>query len=325
MTACEVLDQLVLLRQIFENKERAGFDDYFYSLEKLPIGRKEYWFLYFTSTTGSLQQMVLTFGKSNPSATVNLINTPAAEEHTVFGWFYDLRKNVFASSNAELGADKAQCRLEGRWNDGGFEFRKKPPNHELTVKNVCRLVLSVPANGPAQESYALLSIPKTSIGANLYNAYFDVKGTLNEKKFNGKAYVQKVVLTAPFVPWDWGRITFRDGSILDFLVVKLGVENAAKEIFSQATFYHAGKNETMKFNGVAATKKSGFFRVNANGFSLSARIYAEMPFVMQSVGRFLYDEHLVKLISFSLPSKNIGLSDLGGGIGLIERARGYML
>jgi len=51
----------------------------------------------------------------------------------------------------------------------------------------------------------------------------EANGIIDDKKFKGSAYLQKVRVQAPSVPWYWGILHFSDGSYLDWFLPHLSL------------------------------------------------------------------------------------------------------
>ena len=56
--------------------------------------------------------------------------------------------------------------------------------------------------------------------SSLCQKNYDFKGKLDGKKLSGKAYLQKVVAVLPLAPWNWVRLHFSNGDIVDFFTAK---------------------------------------------------------------------------------------------------------
>jgi len=94
-----------------------------------------------------------------------------------------------------------------------FSFRKMKQGYELEIAELSTTVKLL--QDRARSDYVRY-LPKLSPFYR-YNKYLPFTGVLHGSEVEkGFAFIQKVNLHMPFIPWRWGRVFFEDGSQLDF-------------------------------------------------------------------------------------------------------------
>jgi len=202
------------LSRMLKAQDFGGLDDFFFAREELVPGGKEYWFIDVVSTQGDKAQLVLTFGCSDAKATVNSREAKSGTVAAV-GWFYSNKKKVFLDRPVVLESSKGTLKTDS------FAFTGAYPSYDLVVDKKTRLHFTKQKEGVAYEAHPCTA---KDLGVGLLNMYLDARGTIDGRPFKGVGYVQKVVVVAPFIPWNWLRVVFRDKSVLDVFVAKLGVQ-----------------------------------------------------------------------------------------------------
>lgn len=298
------------LAKMLKAQDFGGLDDFFFAREELIPGGKEYWFIDVVSTQGDKAQLVLTFGCSDAKATVNSREAKAGTVAAV-GWFYSDRKKVFLDRPVVLESSK------GLLAAGAFTFSGKYPSYDLVVDKRTRLHFTKQKKGVAYEAHPCTA---QDLGVGLLNMYLDATGTIDGKPFKGVGYVQKVVVVAPFIPWNWLRVVFPDKSVLDVFVAKLGVQSVEYRVLS-TSIYRLASGKTYQLSGSRFRKLDGDrWLLEGDGFAAYLKTYAFKPFMLRGRGEFHYDEYLVECDDFVFKGKT-----KRGGIGMIEDAYGFMI
>ncbi|OIO38392.1 MAG: hypothetical protein AUJ71_03095 [Candidatus Omnitrophica bacterium CG1_02_49_16] len=296
--------------RMLRQHEFGTLDDFLFGRETLPPGGKEYWFFDVVSTSGDKTQLVLTFGCSDAKT---LVNAHAAQAGNVaaVGWFFCGKKKVFLEKSLPLQTSKAGLKT------GSFEFKGAFPSYELAVGRKTRLKLSKPRNGLV---YNASPISAKNLGIGMLTMYLDVRGKIDGKKFEGVGYIQKVIVVAPFIPWNWLRITFADRSVLDVFVARLGIGSLDYTVVNHAT-YTLASGRIYRLKGAQIRRLAADrWLLEGQGFAAYLTTYAFKPFVLKGRGEFHYDEYLVQCKDFAFG--NFTKQD---GIGMIENAYGFML
>jgi hypothetical protein len=287
-----------------------GLDDFFFRREKLIPGGKEYWFMDVVSTQGDRAQLVLTFGCSDVKASVNSHEAKGGDVAAV-GWFYSDRKRIFLDRSLALESSRGMLKTRA------FTFSGAYPSYDLFVDSRTRLHFSKPRKGIVYEAHPCSA---QDLGVGLLNLYLDARGTIDGRPFRGVGYVQKVVVVAPFIPWNWLRVVFPDKSVLDVFVARLGVEGMQYPVVSTG-MYRLSSGKTFKLTGSRFRKLAGNrWLLEGDGYSAYLKTYAFKQFMLRGRGEFRYDEYLVECEDFVFKKKS-----KKGGIGMIEDARGFMI
>jgi hypothetical protein len=298
------------LAKMLKAQDFGGLDDFFFRREELVPGGKEYWFIDVVSTQGDKAQLVLTFGCSDAKASVNSHETAAGTVAAV-GWFYSDKKKVFLDKSVVLDSAK------GLLQTSAFTFSGKYPSYDLVVDRKTHLHFTKQKKGIAYEAHPCTA---KDLGVGLLNMYLDAKGQIDGKPFKGVGYVQKVVVVAPFIPWNWLRVVFKDKSVLDVFVARLSVKSVEYRVLS-TSIYRLASGKTFNLSGSRFKKLEGDrWLLEGDGFAAYLKTYAFKPFMLRGRGEFHYDEYLVECTDFVYKGK-----ELQGGIGMIEDAYGFMI
>ncbi len=295
--------------RVLRQRNLAKLDDFFFGRQALPPGGKEYWFIDLASTTGDKAQLVLTFGSSHFKTRVNGQDAQN-EKVAAVGWYHSGKRKVFLEKSLLLETGKGVLKTDA------FTFRGAYPSYDLVAGKAAAIKFSKPARGLPYEALAI------SVGAlefKMYNLYLDASGTIGGKKFAGSAYVQKVVVVAPFIPWNWARLVFEDSSALDFFAVRPQRRDIGANLFHSAT-YRLASGKTVKLSDCRLRRLAkDRWLLEGKGVTAYMKTYAFKPFVIKGRGEFHYDEYMVECTDFAF--KNVRKQ---AGIGLIEDAYGFM-
>jgi len=298
------------LTKMLKAQDFGGLDDFFFAREELIPGGKEYWFIDVVSTQGDKAQLVLTFGCSDAKASVNSHETKGGDVAAV-GWFYSKSKKVFLDKTVPLESSKGMLKTEA------FTFSGKYPSYDLVVDKKTHLHFTKQKKGVAYEAHPCTA---KDLGVGLLNMYLDAKGEIDGKPFKGVGYVQKVIVVAPFIPWNWLRVVFPDKSVLDVFVARLGVQNVEYRVLS-TSIYRLASGKTFQLSGSRFKKlEADRWLLEGDGFAAYLKTYAFKPFMLKGRGEFHYDEYLVECTDFVFKGE-----EKQGGIGMIEDAYGFMI
>lgn len=151
-----------------------------------------------------------------------------------------------------------------------------------------------------------------------YNSYLPFKGRIKGEETKGMAFVQKVILDMPFIPWLWGRTFFENGARFDFYEPRV-----VKPVFKALNFKDA--ENTYRFNVGTEIEIEGRTDMPSwnlsgkteNGEELSARMEAHSR--AQNVfatkrSTFIYNEYPARLTEFEIKKGSetlLSLEDMG--------------
>ncbi len=311
-------------------------DPMFFCFEDLPFFGKEYWFMKFTPTAPrDSRQILAMFGRATEDLEINrkkIISEESGKGRAGFmsSWYFDQRKREIIDDRCEIKISGGN--IESNSSNAKITMRGKFPKYKLIIKkhgkDVCNLEITKPTRD--ENVYEFESFFKAFAGFALINLNFNFNGKLNGKKIHGKCYVQKVIVVGPLVPWYWGRITFENGSVLKYYLPRIELLGVDYKLISQFIFYDSRTGKKHNFNGLNVKKLNGKlprFMVSDSGGNISIIIdtYSSHKFIFKKIGAFNYSEFLGKVKYMYVSGKNIDVSKLGNGIGLVEEASGYVL
>ena len=329
------------LERLFRKKEKKkAIDKFFYSFDELPILGKEYWFMKFTSDTGSKAQLLFMFGRSAGDMSLNgkyiedkQLGPNKYKGYTV-GWSYDNKQKSIVNDLGTIEMSDNKIDIENGSVSSCFcgTFPKYNLRISKNNKEICNLKIIEPKKGNL--SFEIYEEYKAFFGYNLINLFFDFEGKLFNKKFKGKCYVQKVVVVGPFIPWRWGRIVFKNGSILTYFTANLEILGLKYNKSMNSTYYDSISKKLYDYHDIEVYAFPGsdgkvrwIVESKKNDLSIYMKSYGKEVFDFKRMGKFRYVEYLVEVIDFSLNlnNKNIGMKEVGGGIGVVEDTQGYVI
>ena len=328
------------IERLFIRKEkRKAVDSIFFSFDELPLFGKEYWFMKFTSDTGSKTQLLFMFGRSAGDVEINgkyLENKKlSSDKHHgyVVSWAYDDKQKSIVDDHSTIKISKTSIDVKNKSVFASFSgcFPKYNLNISKNDKEICSLKIIEPENETLK--FEICENYKAFFGYDLVNLYFDFKGKLFGKDFSGKCYVQKVVVVGPFIPWRWGRIVFKNNSILTYFIPNLEVLGLEYRIDPYFSYYDSVSKKNYNYTDVDAYAfpcanecTKWIVTGNKNNLFICMTSYSHETFRFKKWSNFTYIEYLVEVIDFSLTfdGKNISLKDVGGGIGMVEDTGGYV-
>ncbi len=329
------------LERLFKKKQkRKAIDKFFYTFDELPILGKEYWFMKFTSDTGSKTQFLFMFGRSAGDISLNgkYIKDkqlgPNKYNGYGVGWAYKDKQKSIVNDLGTIEISDNKLNIEN--GPVSSCFCGTFPKYNLRVsknnKEICNLKITEPKKGDL--SFEIYEEHKAFFGYDLINLFFDFEGKLFNKKFKGKCYVQKVVAVGPFIPWRWVRIVFKNGSILTCFTANLEILGLKYNKSLCSTYYDSVSKKLYDYPDIEIYAFPGsdgkvrwIVESRKNDLYACMKSYGKEVFDFKRKGNFTYVEYLVEVIDFSLKlnKKNIGLKEVRSGIGVVEDTRGYSI
>jgi hypothetical protein len=316
-------------------KREKNIDAWIFNPVNLPKFGKEFWFMQFVSTDKNAnEQIFLTFGHSEGKVKVNSMTLDSDKLDQLFAsvcWAYQDKKISILNNASKFSSDRHELRL--KTSDTDISFKGSYPNYTITIKKGGKIIskLNLFELKTKQDKYEFYEYFKGIFGSEIINLYMNFEGTLNRKKIRGRALVQKVIYTGPFIPWKWGRLTFNNGSTMEFFNVRLGGKRLNYRINSDLNLSDRKTGKKIHLEGVMVEEIKGtpFWIVQNEDKKLKIVLesYSEEDFTFKGLGKFWYREHLVKIIyfNFEIDGRVIDLSELGGGIGMLENTAGHMI
>src|SRR3989344_11565 len=267
-------------------------------------------------------------------------------------WFCDGREMhedfVVTPSNITIEGDgeRMLSANESAFSQKGEQFRVFIDGKQAKVDFKCMMDPSCP---PIHKDHNFLR----TLGYNILKINrLSLSGTIKQhgktEKIRGTAYFQKVFVTGPVIPWQWGLVHFGNGSYLSYNIGRLGHSLFAEhhspldiKLRKKLEYYDA-KSKTMHlFRDVTISRTKG----RHPAFILEAENAAaggeRLEITLQSYSRALwrlpksqrhslntlyYHEFCVNVEDFSFESKGnkLALKDVGGGRGNCEDSKGML-
>ena len=324
-----LFESLHSLNDFLGYKNYRAADDFFFKFEKLPSFGKEHWFLYFVDPS-SKRQLVATFGRSVEDMDINRVRIKTGTGGGIEAdcaaviWYFDGKKKVLLNkkTRTHIGRWGKSNSLNFHSGKNKFDFMGKYPDYSMRYdsggKNMFSLKIMKSSKGRPFEIQNMLA---GRMGFGLVNIYFDFVGSLMGKKFEGKCYVQKVILTSPFIPWNWGRF-YTDCGILDFFTIYSPFLPAKIKLFTNVHYYdyRAGKMSYFKDLNIEKSPDSTHWHIYGKDYSLFAKAYSSHPFTFKGIGKFTYLEYFSEALDLTIKGRNCGK-----GTGIIEDAYGFVI
>ncbi|MCK4730023.1 MAG: hypothetical protein KAT28_01770 [Candidatus Aenigmarchaeota archaeon] len=327
------------LERLFKKKEkRKAIDKFFYSFDELPILGKEYWFMKFISEGGSKTQFFFMFGRTTGDMTLNgkyikdkQLGPNKYNGYSV-GWGYDNKQKSIVNDLGSIEISDNKINIEN--GSVSSYFSGTFPKYNLKVsknnKEICNLKITEPKDKSLK--FEFCEYHKAFFGYDLINLYFDFEGKLFNKKFKGKCYIQKVVAVGPFIPWRWARVIFKNKSVLTYFEINPEIfglkynkclsyyDSVSKKTYDYLDMdIHDFPGSDGKVRWIVESKKNDLY--------ICMKTYGKEVFDFKRKGNFIYIEYLVEVTDLSLKinNKNIGLKNVGRGVGIVEDTRGYVI
>jgi len=325
--------------RLFKKKEkRKAIDKFLYSFDELPILGKEYWFMKFTSDTGLKTQFFFMFGRSTGDMTLNgkcikdeQLGPNKYNGYSV-GWGYDNKQKSIVNELGSIEISDNKINIENGSVSSCFCGSYPKYNLKLSKNNkeICNINITEPRDKSLK--FEFCEYHKAFFGYDLVNIYFDFNGKLFNKKFKGKCFIQKVVAVGPFIPWRWVRIIFKNKSVLTYF--EINPELFGLKYNKCLSYYDSVSKKTrdymdMDIHGFPGSdgKIRWIVESRKNNLYVCMKTYGKEIFEFKRKGTFIYIEYLVEVtdLSLNIGNKNIELKDVGGGIGLVEDTKGYVI
>ncbi len=309
----------------------------FFCFENLPTYGKEYWFMKFVSTDPEDdRQLLAMFGSGTNNLKINSKNIDFksckdGRNGFMTSWFFDNKKQLVFDDACKISiSDNTITAFDE--NNTRIRYSGTYPEYYFdTVKDkikICSLKITPPKD--KSNPFKFEHFFKGLFGFAFINLYFDFEGNLNNRKFKGKCYVQKVITVGPFVPWYWGRIVFSNGSVFTYYLPYINIYKLDYSLKSNFKFYDNETKKTYAVTDIAVEKYGRKFprwviTDHKKNIFISMKSYSSHKFVFKRLGSFTYTEHLVRVTDIYIEGKKLDMKKLGSGIGLVEEAKGYVL
>jgi len=313
-------------------------DRVMYSTELFPPLGKEYWWLLFFGREGEMpvQLMILIFRKNGQSMIFNdkkiVLKRLGKNQFqaATAGWIFDGNElHDLGDTNAITTVFPGRKALISEVTSQEIMLAGGYPNYELKVGNIIDLNMR---KGEYLKDCAAHGIFIPPFGMAWVDVFSEADGIVLGKEFKGTAHLQKVIGIAPFGPFHWGRLFFKNGSSASFFCLKAG-KDSNKYFHRSVNFYDNKQKKIIEFKKprIKISKKEGknsVWTIEGQDADKKIRIvlnsYATKKFIMEGGGSQVYIEYAVTTEEFYLEvsGQKIDLIDLGRGVGTFEDAYG---
>ena len=326
--------------KIWENtdppEKQRQIDEFLFTPDELPYLGKEYWFLLLTGTGNNhTDQLMISFGRNkNNTMTIDGQNQMTDTDEYMGGigeiWYHNRGKT---KKLGKLGGKIISTDLGVEFSTMEYhvKFSGKFPNYRVEVGVDNQTVVSVATTAPKiGDSMEFFSIDRFNMGVVVGNVYLDFEGQIAEQDFKGRAYMQKVVMSAPFIPWYWGRFVFQNGSVLVFFLLWVDFPGMDRVIYTQGKFYDVEQQKYHVFKNfnIDHYENTPYFILHHQSEKYNIFVmmdcYTNNIFRMESRGEFVYNEMFAEIreIRIEIGDDLYDNNYFGKGSGSLEEATG---
>lgn len=309
---------------------------FLFNPDKLAPFGKEYWFFLLTGNEENFRdQVMVSFGR-NKNNTMMIDNSKQEKDTDEYlggigeVWFhYGGKTTILGKYGGKIRYSSDAISFETE--EYTIIFSGSYPNFNLKVLLEEKTIIDIDSQMPkSADAIEFFTFEKANFASKIGNAYLDFTGTVNGQPFRGRNYMQKVLMTAPFIPWYWGRFVFDNGSVLVFFLMWVEVSGIKKTVYSQAKIFDTETGDYVKIDDfkMKNIKGTNYWMLthdskNANYFVL-LEAYANNVFRMKARGEFRYNEMFaeIKEIKIKHREKIFDNENLGRGVGSLEAATG---
>ncbi len=306
-------------------------DKMMFSLEKLPPLGKEYWWFLFFGYDGKrpVQITLLIFRKygkkvlfNNEEMRLSKITEDSALAVSS-GWIYDGDKlEKIGDTNAVVKVEEGKITSELSGHD--MSFSGAYPNYEMNVGNLINLKMK---HGNFVEGNDGYGVNLFLLGMGWVDVFSEASGLVLGKKFKGTAHLQKVAGVAPFGPFHWARVVFKNHSVFSFFTLK-GGKNSKRFFHKSIKFFDAVNNITIRLNNpkLKISKDGNNWIVEGDEGDKHVKAvleaYAQNRYDMKDGGSQVYIQYAIvpKELNIRDGNTEYTLKELGEGVGTLEDA-----
>ena len=258
----------------------------------------------------------------------------------VTSWYYDGKKmwHNFLLKQTPLLFSKEGIKTENIET----EFYRTKKGFKLNIKNKIKFDLYIKEKNiftmPTHDSKKLFGFNYELLRMNR----LDLNGVINGEKVKGSAYLQRVFLNAPAMPWYWGVFYFKNNVMLTYLKINSGKTLGEIPLKKDIQFYYKGKFHKIKNMKVKKKieKELPVFDVEGEdkeikiSFQVTPYSSSYWKFRKKFLGikkksKFIWYEYPSTIEKIRLVNKRTGEEltekDLGIGIGNAEQSHGFLI
>ena len=305
-----------------------------------------WWFwLFYIKTPKSKkprQLMILWSSKNNPIVECNGVTVTCRQpinkskfDGTVAAWYFDGKK-------MHHNFIMEQCNL--RVSDTKISSDTKIPTSYQVNKtsNIIKIGNDFKFIAKRKGDHSFLKPIKSHIeylgkGYSIIRVNkMDLTGTIKNEKITGTAYLQRVYVNSPTVPWYWGLFHFDNGGVILYFNPRIAGKSIKKQLyfFDSKKLYKFKKMKVKRIEGKLpifevsgeSNQEKISFKVNPyshSSWTLKRKVLGFLPSNMN------YNEYPSTISDLSLTDrksgKNILIKGLGSNVGNAEHTTGVLL
>jgi len=317
--------------------KKKAIDRMFYSFEYLPPTGKEFWFLLFMpDERAKARQLFSAFGRANTYGlqTNGIEMKRSVKRGGKYGvqntFFYDKKLKTLSTDETRIKLGKnivsttGNTRVEVTGNFPKYRYKLlkgdeviadfKTSKHRAGRRTKCNPYFKGPFG------YACLNI------------LLNYKGKLNGKEVSGTCDLQKVVLVGPFIPWKWGRITFKNKSEFEYWCIQTPTPGYQYKLLIFADFFDAKTKKNHHFEDVHIRNfgnKQDYWMIEARNKDSEIvtllKSYGKETFLFSMGSSFEYTPNFAEVKSFDINGlPGYSAKELGSAVGFLEETRGIV-
>ncbi len=311
--------------------------NYVYNLDKLSFIGKEYYYGLFTFFGESPSSLIFWFLRANrPFKTDDAEGLPSNitenEDYGVcYAWYFQNGRTAhFPKEQCRIKVKNEVIELAGKTYNILIEGQL--PNAKITIIHENTKILDTQCTSNNIKTHDIFGFSRLKNGYHACNIYSLVSGKLNDKRVEGKFYLQKVTNNTLLMPWKWVKLDFKDGSYITAMDIYLGVKRLKRSVKKEIFFYHAPSNKLYSSGNVKFIEKDNntWAVFNPDGdfdFYMEFESYANSLTHIKSLGTFSYNAYFAKLKDFQFKSGefSVGKEYIDSGYGTFENATRYTI
>ncbi len=290
-------------------------DKFLFNKAKTPCYSKEWWYFVLSPNMG--EQLVFWYLRSNLKA------DELRSRETDCLWYYkqdkitDLGKKISSSDFSEGMRISSIKRA--------FEFNGKYPDYSLKLVNNDETILEGLTNSIHSSSAELVHVGLPLIDVRVYNDILKFNGKFLEEIVDSNLIIQRAVVNGPFLPWRWSRITFEEGSILEFSKIFMPKFNI--DFANYSYFHDSERGITTNLGPFNIKQDDDYWQIKSKNLELVLESYAKNLTTFKSLGSFTYEVNLArtKKVRINTENKKLTEKELGTGYGPFENANGFVI
>lgn len=315
--------------------------------EPLPWWGGEYWFAYHTAPASpNPHHLIIAGGRARSPITIDgqtpgqytgqQIGDPPGELIAATIWGYH-RSTPHRLYTGPLTLSNTPDGLTGTADDIAMKITGTSRSDTaqpagLTVARDETPVIELEYSDPGDPGYGVERDARFlgPVGYALVNHHLTYTGQWTDDRITGRAYVQKVRVVGPLVPWRWAKLYFADGSTVTGFWPRATDPLPYVDSFAATpTFFDASTDTTHRVSDLRLVREGDRWTLTTpdETFAMTMRIQTERTLELGRKTTLSYTEYPVTVTDarVKINGKTRTSDDLGPGSGLVEHTTGVAL